>query len=273
MQDINSVFQMIIKYCNGMRIPVLFLVCLLFLFWWNRKKKKELVYGILLILFSLVTVFNDLSYHFLGKLTDKATLYRFCWAVPVLVVIGYVFVTLVQKGKKIWQKAVFLLMLVIFLWQGFDTYLTSQKLIPAASPEKISAEVEEIGQIIQENKRNEHPNCVFDLNLQLRIRVKEPDIVLCIPRKKYMYFISNGYETGKYKYYARLAQAVNNGEKVRSGKLRRALKKKNVDFVVLKKEYQRKRYWKRVGGILVGETENYLVYQFIPEETQGQSTE
>ncbi|MDE6314591.1 MAG: hypothetical protein K2M46_13430 [Lachnospiraceae bacterium] len=273
MRNVNSVFEMIIKYCSGFKIPLLFLLCMLFLFWWNRKNKKELVYGFLMIALGILVVFNDFSYGLLGKLTDPATLYRFCWAVPVLAVIGYVCVKLVQKCNRKWQKAAFLLLFCFFLWKGFDTYLTSQKLLPADSLEKISAEVEDVGKIIQEHKQEEHPICVFDLELQMRIRVKEPDIVWCVPRSKYMYFIDNGFETGKYKYYARLVQAVNYGEEIPSRQLRRALKKKKVEFVVLKREYWREGYWEGVGATLVMGTENYLIYQFISEEINEQKTE
>ena len=243
----------------GIGMLGLFLASLIGLLWYQGRKKQT---GVIFVLFfSVVLVFNDFSMKILQKFTSAQTFYRFFWAVPVLMVIAFVVVKAVEESEGILIKAgIVVLVMAVFINLG-PGFATKERLVYSGTMEKIPGDVKQIGVIIEENKVSERTVCLMDLSTQLMIRVENPKVVWAVGRNVRRYFEENGYGTGKYRVAERMLKVVDNGKKVRVRKFRKALKKKNVEFVVVSKSFAMEKYMQRVGLDFVGESDSYQVYQ------------
>lgn len=265
MRDVNSILEMVEKYIGDSVLFIVFLVCLIGML--SKLKRKEAAYAVGIILLSVLLVYNNVSIKLLGMLTDKATLYRFFWAVPVTIVIAWVCVNKFSElqGKPV--KVVALGLAILLVAVGGNSYLSKESLTYPGTTEKIPGDVKKICEIINDNKQQERPICVFDLSIMLMVRCEEPSIVWAIPRKQYLGVLEQGYqdENSKYPRAENLIKVVNDGIQVPKKKLKRALRSKDVEFLVVKKEFQMTDYFMKMGISSVGESDNYVVYQFIPK--------
>lgn len=263
MRDVNSIFEMVQKYAGETMFIVLFLVCIISLL--SNLKKKDVSYIIWVLLLSLFLIFNEISLKFLGIFTDDATFYRFLWAVPVLFVIAYGFVMMFSKlsGKVVKVSVVLLCLLMFGLCT--DSYLTKESITYPGTTEKIPGDVKVICEIINKNKQSERPRCVFDLSILMMVRSEEPSIVWGVTRQQYLEIIEMGYdrEDSRYPKIENLVKVVNDGIQVPKRKLRHTLNKRKIEFLVVKKEFQMTEYFKAMGIPAVGESDNYVVYQYI----------
>lgn len=268
MRDVNSVLEMVQRYAGEGMIILLFLVALIFLLGGNRKKDTQ--YIVWLIFFSVLLVFNDVSQKILALFTDKETFYRFLWAVPVLLVIGYVFVKEWQKFQGKAVKATVLFLCVFLFLFGSDSYLTKENITYPGTVQKIPGDVKQVCEIINNNKQAERPVCVSDLSILLMIRSEEPSVVWGFTRQKYLDVVENGYDRPDCRYPSveTLVKVVNDGMQVPKKKLKKALKKRKVEFIVVKKEFQMTDYFAKIGVLPVGESDNYVVYQYLPKQSE-----
>lgn len=266
MRDVNSILEMAEKYVGDSVLFLLFLVCLISVL--SKVKKKEAGYVAAIIVLSIVLIFNNVSVKLLGMLTDKATLYRFFWAVPVTMVIAW---ACVDKASQLQGKLVKIVALglgILMLVVGGNSYLSKESLAYPGTTEKIPGDIKTVCEIINENKQQERPICMFDLSTMLMVRSQEPSIVWAITRNQYLGVLEQGYqeENSKYPKAENLIKVVNDGIRVPEKKLKKALKNKDVEFLVVKKEFQMIDYFVEMGILAVGESDNYVVYQYVPEK-------
>ncbi len=268
----NYILETVKSYMGQSGIGLLFLASLLVLLGYHMQEKETKDKKILIwvIGLSVVLLFNDVSMKILGKLTDSATLYRFLWAIPVIFVISYVVVNCFAKVKGAAGKVMMAGICVLMLALMGNGYVNKDNLKYPGSMEKIPQDVKTICQIIEENKTVENPVCAFDQATQLMVRAENPSIVWAVGRRPYLHFQQYGYDNGKNKYlYAQnLLKVVDSGIEIERKKLRKTLKKKNVEFLVMKKSYQMDEYLKDAGLNPVGESDNYIVYQYINEDKE-----
>ena len=264
MRGVNSVIEVIKNYTGESILGIVFLLCLISMI--SKGKKQERKYILWIVIFSIVLVFNTITMKLMGLLTDISTYYRFFWAVPVTIVIGYVLVEKLSEVQEKIGKAVIIGICVLVLVFGGTTYLSKESIQYPGTTEKIPQDIKTICQVIEENKISERPVCVFDVSTQLMVRAENPSIVWAVNREAYMYLLENGYDTGKYKKSNRLVKVVNSGIKVKKKRFIKALNKKNVEFLVIKKEFQMTKYLAKMNIHPVGESDNYIIYQYIREE-------
>lgn len=272
MYEANTILETVKKYMGQSGIGLLFLVCLLVIIGYHIQEKdsrnrKLLVWVILL---SVVALFNDVSMKVLGKLTDSATFYRFLWAVPVILVTAYGVVNFFAKAKGVAAKMVVAGICVLVLAMMGESYVTADRLAYPGTMEKMPQDVKTICEIIDEHKTVENPVCMFDQAVQLMVRTESPSIVWAVNRKSCLYFQQYGYDngSGKYRYSENLLKVADSGIQIKKKKLRKSLRKKKVEFLVIKKEYDMDAYLKKVGLNPVGESDNYIVYQYINEDKE-----
>lgn len=272
MYEANTILETVKKYMGQSGIGLLFLACLLVIIGYHvqeqdSRNRKLLVWVILL---SAVVLFNDVSMKLLGKLTDSATFYRFLWAVPVILVTAYGVVDVFSKAKGAAVKTVAAGICVLMLAMMGESYVTADRLVYPGTMEKIPQDVKTICAVIDQNKTVENPVCMFDQVVQLMVRTEEPSIVWAVNRTSCLYFQQYGYDngSGKYRYSENLLKVADSGIQIKKKKLRKALRKKKVEFLVIKKEYNMDAYLKKVGLNPVGESDNYIVYQYINEDKE-----
>lgn len=264
MREVNSVLEVVKNYTGESILGILFLVCLISMI--SKAKSRNRKYILWIVIFSILLVFNNIAMKLMGMLTDSATYYRFLWAVPVTIVVGYVFVEKLTGMQEKMGKVILLGLGVLILALGGTTYISKETVQYPGTTEKIPQDVKTICQVIEENKISERPVCVFDSSTQLMVRAENPSIVWAVNRETYLYLMENGYDTGKYKKSNRLVKVVNSGIKVKRKRFMKALNKKNVEFLVIKKEFQMTKYLAKMGIYPVGESDNYIIYQYIREE-------
>lgn len=260
MSGVTSVLEIIKNYTGESILGIVFLMCLISMI--SKEEKKNRNYIIWIIVLSVVFVFNDISMKFMGLLTDSATYYRFLWAVPVTVVIAHVLVETLTREKEKTRMVAIAGLCVMILALGGATYLNKENLQYPGSTEKIPGDIKTICRIIEENKIEERPVCVFDQATLLMVRSENPSIVWGVKRNAYIYFMENGYDSGKYKNSEKLIKVVNSGIEVKKRKLKKIIKRRNVEFLVIKKEFQMTEYLSEIGVYPVGESDNYIVYQY-----------
>lgn len=272
MSGTNSMLETVKNYMGQSGIGMLFLVSLLVILGYHMQEKETKDRKVFLWVAGLgvILLFNGISMNILGEFTDSATFYRFLWVIPVIFVISYVTVSCFGKVKGIAGKTVLAGICVLMLALMGNGYVNKDNLKYPGSMEKIPQDVKTICQIIEENKTIENPVCAFDLATQLMVRAENPSIVWAVGRRPYMHFVQYGYDNEKkmYPYMENLLKVVDSGIEIEKKKLRKTLKKKNVEFLVVKKSYHMDEYLKEVGLNPVGESDNYIVYQYIKEDKE-----
>lgn len=272
MNGVNSIFETVKNYIGSSGIGLLFVVCLFWLIVYYAQEKKNKTKKVLIwvIFFSVFLLLNDVSMRVLEKFTDSATFYRFLWAVPVVPVIGYTAVKLFSAAKGISAKLVLVGLCVLLLALMGKGYVSTEALRYPGTMEKIPQDVKTICQVIEEHKTVERPICMFDQATQLMVRSENPSIVWAVGREPYRYFQQYGYDNGskRYRYSENLLKVVDGGIQIKRKKLRKTLRKKNVEFLVVKKEYAMDEYLKKTGLNPVGESDNYTIYQYINNEKE-----
>lgn len=272
MYEANSILETVKKYIGQSELGLMFLICLLVIlsYHFREKDSRDKKVFIWVILLSLLGLYNDVSMKILGKLTDSATFYRFLWAVPVILVTAYGVVNIFTKAKGAAAKITVAGVCVLMLAMMGNSYVNTDSLHYPGSMEKIPQDIKTICDIIEEHKTVENPVCMLDHAAQLMVRIEEPSIVWAVGRQPYLHFQQYGYDNGsrKYRYSENLLKVADSGMQVEKKKLRKALKKKNVEFMVIKKEYNMDSYLKKVGLNPVGESDNYIIYQYINEDKE-----
>ena len=258
MYEANTILETVKKYMGQSGIGLLFLVCLLVIIGYHVQEKdsRNRKLFVWVILLSVVVLFNDISMKILGNLTDSATFYRFLWAVPVIVVTAYGVVNFFTKAKGAAAKMVVAGICALMLAMMGESYITADRLAYPGTMEKIPQDVKTIGEIIDKYKTVENPVCMFDQAVQLMVRTENPSIVWAVNRKSCLYFQQYGYDNGsrKYRYSENLLKVADSGIQIKRKRLRKSLRKKKVEFLVIKKEYDMDAYLKRVGLNPVGVT-------------------
>lgn len=273
MYGTNSMLETVKHYMGQSGFGLLFLISLLVILGYhfqgkeNSKDKKVFLW---IILLSLLGLYNDVSMKILGKLTDHATFYRFLWAVPVIFVIAFCAVDIFTKAKNITAKLAVAGIVVLMFALMENSYVNIERLQYPGSMEKIPQDIKTICAVIDEHKTVENPVCVFDQAAQLMVRTENPSIVWAVSRESYLYFQQYGYDNGskRYRHSETLLKVADSGMQVKKKKLRKALKKKNVEFMAIKKEYDMDAYLKKVGLTPVGESDNYIIYQYINKDKE-----
>lgn len=260
MYGVENVFQTFQNYGGTTMFFPLFFVCLIYCY---RKaeetgKKRLVWYGFLAVLI----LFNDISRKIIGKFTDVSTYYRFIWAVPVLIVIAYVFccVWKSSKGKK--EKALVLVLSFFALILGQSSFLYQDCFRLPPNEYNVSNDVLETCDIIKEHKQKERPVVIFDLEIQMSARLYDPSLIWGISRKAYIEQnnMEDYHSAGKYKNQKILIQAVNYGDKSAGEDLRNALRKGKVDYIVTSSDYDMDEYLQQLGCEVAGRSSTRTVY-------------
>lgn len=260
MYGVEGIWQTFQTYAGPTVFLAVFLVCMIYGFC-NAEEtgKKRLLF---LCLLSILFVFNDLSMKLVGKVTDVATYYRFLWAIPILPLIAWAGTKVITEREKRWEKVVVILLLLCIFRGGSSTFLTEGSVRVPENVYNLSGDVMEVCHIIDRDKEKENPVVIFDLECQMSARLYDPSLVWGISRHAYQFYNDmGGYEdAGKYKKEKIMIHAVNYGVKDEKKKLSRALKKKQVDYIVTLTSYEMDAYLDSIGYALVDVTDTRSVY-------------
>lgn len=258
---VENVVQVFQTYRGGTMFLSVFLACVMYGFCYGSEtRRKRLVF---IFILGILFVFNEISLKIIGKFTDVSTYYRFIWAIPILPVIAWAGTKAVTERKKLWEKAAVFVLLGFLLFSARSTFLTEGSVRIPENIYNLSNDVIAVCDIIEKDKDKEHPVVIFDFECQMAARQYDPSLVWGISRKAYQdYDDTEGYENVRRRYRAEkaLIHAVNHGIKNEKKRLSRALRKKNIDYIVTLNVYEMDDYLAQIGYELVGHTESRSVY-------------
>lgn len=267
MDVVESVAQVFQTYMGTTMFLSVFWVCVIYVFCHgDAGTRKRLLFT---MVFSILFVFNDLALRVMGKLTDIGTYYRFLWAIPILPLIAWAGTKTVMERRKLWERAVVAVLLLALFCGGMSSFLTEGSLRVPTNIYNLQEDVMQVCDIIEQDKKKDQPVVAFDLECQMSARLYDPSLVWGISRRAYQeHNNAEGYEGVKKSWRAQksMIRAVNHGMKDDAKRLSRALKRKQVDYIVTLNAYEMGDYLSQVGYALVGSTGNRSVYARIEEQ-------
>lgn len=98
-KDAVLIFQ---KYMGSGLVVVWFLVAIAFLYF-TEKRKERRIFFIYMPVVILLIYFNPLFYHIFFQLLGNEIYFRICWMLPVILVIAYAAVCLIERTGGKWQ--------------------------------------------------------------------------------------------------------------------------------------------------------------------------
>lgn len=268
MNDVNSVLETIKVYMGESVIFVLFLIALLLCIY--RAKGKERCSILLLAVFSILFVFNDMVRGLLAKITDIQTYYRFLWMIPILPVIAYVVNEQIVEARKKIRALVMVGLVVVFVvvQQPFCVWSKDAVRIPD-NRFLVADETMEVCALIEADQGAERPIVAFPAALWMEARVYDPTICLPVERKAYMKIHEKNYQlkgkkARRYHTELTLLRAVQLGQVENEDELKRAVRQLNVQYIVQDTAAQMADLYQSIGCTFVGKTTNYDIFCYKP---------
>lgn len=267
-----------------------FAVSLVLLYYRTRKRQNGIgKKAAAAFIFSLIFVFNEAAYWFVGKLTDTTTYYRFFWMLPIL------FLTAVQlteaftggHKKEIIAAAVLFVVCLCFGANFFflnrqninkpqnlygldpDAITAAEQIMADWNQQQTEQEVKkdkgdgqtEQGAVKDAGSTQNQPVVALDMYLEYQVRTYEPRIIWGISRKAYLYQAEHGYDGQKYARQQKVIAAVNEGIRDDSKELRRCLDKNGIDYLVIRTIFDMDSYLADISVLPIAQSENYTIYK------------
>ena len=212
---------------------------------------------------AVLLIYNGLSYRLADKWTDVTTYYRFFWILPVTFVIAYA-LTMAFASKDWKKKLLGLLFFSVCIMVGGNLFLTKANLHKPQNLYGLDDQAIAVADLVMEDWAGEEKNPVVavDMYLEYQIRTYEPRIIWGISRPAYLDQAKNGYDykNGNYKHQQRVIAAVNEGLKEDVQALDKSLKHLEIDYLVIRMEFDMDGYLAQIGFMPVGTCGMYCVY-------------
>lgn len=264
MYNVSSIFDTITAYGGHTCYIILFAFCLTYCAFTLKQEKKKQMFCIMIL--SVVCLYNDGVRFLISKFTDLETYYRFLWMIPVIPMLAYCFVDIAfreNKGTKRWI-AVILLLTVLFF--GGNSYFSDGCFQLPENRYNIPDDVLAVCDLIKADQKTEHPVVVGDVQVQLPIRTYDASFMWGISREAYCAILEKKNDGEEYKTEAVVLQAVMDGEVENVVKLREALEALNIDYLIVKGEYEMDSSLEDVACEKIGDGGKYSVYRFDKEK-------
>jgi len=262
MRNVESMLHMIKTYAGASDYLAIFIICTIFLFYRADKIRRREI--ILVSLLSFVLVFNNLAWRFVGKVMESLTYYRFLWMVPIVLVIAYTITYVIDELKGKIETAFVVLLCAAMVMLAGESYMHKDALAFPETIYDLSEDVIQTCEIISEDKENEYPVVAFEPGLNRGTRVYDPTILWAISKREYDNMYAQGFyeKTDRYKTAQVLVEAVNMGNQENAPKLKKAIEKKKVDYLVISTSFGMDAYLAEAGCYVVGHTNSYTVYAY-----------
>ena len=196
--------------------------------------------------------------------------YRLIWLLPVTVLLAWLAVWIVEKGKKGWIRAALCLVCMLLLAVPGKSVLASG-LKPAENLYKISDEIIEISEKLHRHSGSEELNVVTDFDLVVVLNQYDPSLHLVLPYLDVSlmreYEQMEDYETSlppNLQSQMNIYQMLYNQKELPWMELGGAFNYTKTEYVVLKKTDPMLSYVLTQSCEIVEETENYYIMEFIP---------
>ncbi len=259
MKNVENVYQTLITYLNSNGTAlVLFLIALYVVI--NQEKEMRKRY-VLICFFSVLLIFNDAVRWALGHVTEISTYYRFFWAVPFLFVAAKALLDVGERAKGTGWKLLTIVMLAVCVLFGRVGVVSLQPGMMPKNVYNLSQDVFGICELIKEDKEQEQPRVVADLQLLMELRCYDPTLIWGVGRKPYLLATAGDwYPEGSHERDMSIVRMVCSGAQEDAEYLKKALKKRKVDYIVTYSEFGLDEYLAGIGYEVVGKSDTRTLY-------------
>lgn len=252
-----------------------FLAALLLLFVTARKEKggKSWKKGVLLFFAVLaVTIYNPLlATPVIGRLGLEDEYYRLLWLLPFTVLIAWLAVSVIERGKAWWQRGLLLVCMTVLLAIPGKSIL-ARGLTVAENLYKVPDELIEICDVIHEDSRGEEPRAAMDFDLVVLMGQYDPSIKLTLSYSDVSYMESQAdmddyterFPPGMLS-QMHIYKALYRTEEIDGVELRGALSYTETGYVVVKRDFPNMEYLYSQGLVLLTQTDTYVVLKLEEE--------
>lgn len=258
--NVNNVKETFLTYTGNKFIWILFIIAAFIL--WMKMDKEIRKKFIIVILISIIFVFNDFVRNILGKLSDMSTYYRFLWLIPIVLFLSVAMAELITFPKRWIIKIIICILLIITLTFKGESYYFKDGLSLPQNKYGISNDVIQVCEVIKHDKDEENPVVVTNMDLNYLLRAYDASIVWGISRNAYMYLnqLEPGSEAQKYKNTKVILDTINLGTQTNMELFKKAVKKLEIDYFVISNVYDMEDYLSQAEFKVAGYSDNYCIY-------------
>ncbi len=232
-----------------------------FLFCFIKSGKETRKKLILILIFSLTFVFNDIVKMLFEKLfSNEGTFYRFLWMIPMTILIAYAIVLAYESCKGKVVKVFFAIVVVAGVFLIGFSWENEWDLLHPKNVYLLSNDAMSISQLIHDDTQEERVTVVLPLKQQLEIRTYDPSIVPAIKRKAYINYYSQE-RTQQYEFQDPLIDFCNYAVIEDEALLRKSILRRKADYLVIFKEIFSREFMEELSLEYIGTTDRVEVYR------------
>lgn len=261
MRNVDNVINTFYEYVGSKFWMFLLLISVVYIFIQKDKKTRKVI--LIVMITSILCIYNDVMRTIIGKVVGTATYYRFFWLVPVTMICAYALVLFLSQNYKMICKLLVCAGIAIGLIMGGDSFWSSYTNQIPENKYLMPNDVWEISELIQKDKTEKVPTIAMPEQLMFSYISYDADAVMGIGREAYLYFSNNNFEGDPNRYPEEriLAKIVNRNEAQDILKTKAAIYKRRIDYLVVDNQAGLENFMESIDCTLVGGTENYELYR------------
>lgn len=258
---ISYLSKCLFAYFEGCGYLLLFLIIMSFIVLKGSKRDIDIFLPPVIALF--VTIFNPVVPVVMNHIFDvNKEYYRFFWIAPIVIVIAFGCVRVMEIARGKIKVIAFILLLSALVITGKFVYKDGY--IKSPNIYKMPTEIPILSEMIHKDSISEYPRAIFEYDFEMCIRQYDPKMMLTIGRDEYIYAMSGNLKLedilAEENYYNRVLAVVVLGIPIEEEEFIRGLEETNTRYVVLTKGSMMCDYVEHAGLRLVGDTTNHVVY-------------
>ncbi|MGN0314224.1 MAG: hypothetical protein ACI4EG_05485 [Fusicatenibacter sp.] len=253
----------------GGNTDLLALFLLAFLFLAVKGKQKEKYIFVYSTVFLGVTVYNPLIVKpVIGKLGMTTVYYRFFWILPMVLLMAYCCVKLldeIPKGKK---RSGVMIALVLIIWISGDSVISDGIPKVPENQYKVADDLLNVCAAIHEDTEKEYPKAVFENEFNLFARQYDGSILLTLDRD--IVLLSQGSTTVSTRGLSEeeiedqntiIGVIYQTDLSIDASRFMQALYDTETDYVVISAESPVREYVENAGCSFCRQTQEHIIYR------------
>lgn len=261
MYGVNSVQDILFRYPADCLMYLFSLIAIMY-FFYKASLMRRATYG-LLCLFAILFIFNPFCFNIVSYFKLRDTYYRFIWAIPLMFIVAAFLVQMVKTCSNKYARLAILLIFAICVISGRTFDEVGRHMSDDNNIYGFRDDIIGISDIIETDAVESEPTVLTDEYVFSRLRCYNANIVYKVSRGYYLndrrseqgYYTEDG--TGN----PALVRMEQLGEKTDEETMRAILEELNVDYIIIKSEFDMGEYLNKFNYVLLGTTDIYEVYK------------
>ena len=244
----------------------------------DKPARKKLCF---IALFSVLIVLNDVSYGVLVHIFNAASYYRFLWVVPYGMVVAYAWMRMLMdfseqhsdeqlaKQKRLSFIFAFCGIILVFLYTTQGNYFARFNNDRPHNIEMVYDDVLETKEIMDRERESgnagEIPVIAGPHSIMLQYQTLDAGCLMVTDRVVYLQIRTYGQDVSqkskKYQDKYLLSTICEDGAKPDVKQVKKAMKRRKVDYMIVRAGMDMEDYMESLGCSPVGQTTSFLVYR------------